>query len=109
MDHQPKFICRYVDNCFATFADTFCIDVFLCNINSVHNYIQFTKEVAMNVFLCNINSVHNYIQFTKEVEMNDSLAFLYIFSEKSDNGLKTSSYRNPITTGHFTKVGGTEF
>ena len=45
LDHQPQFFCRYVDDCFAAFTNTSSIDVFLCNLNSVHGQIQFTKEV----------------------------------------------------------------
>ena len=45
LDHQPKFFCRYVDDCFATFTNTSSIAVFLRNLNSVHSQIQFTKEV----------------------------------------------------------------
>ena len=61
LDYQPKFCCRYVDDCFATFTHTSSIDVFLRNLNSVHSQIQFTKEV----------------------ESHNSLAFLDVLIEKN--------------------------
>ena len=45
LGHQPKFFCRYVDDCFVTFADASSIDMFIRNLNSVHDQIQFTKKV----------------------------------------------------------------
>ena len=81
LDHQPKFFCRYVDDCFVTFTNTTSIEVFLRNLNSVHSQIQFTKEV----------------------ESHNSLAFLDILIEKTDKGIKTSTYHKPTRTGHLTK------
>ena len=81
LDHQPKFFCRYVDDCFANFTNTSSIEVFLRNLNSVHSQIQFTKEV----------------------ESHNSLAFLDVLIEKSDKVIKTSTYHKPTHTGHLTK------
>ena len=81
LDHQPKFFCRYVDDCFATFTNTSSIEIFLRNLNSVHSQIQFTKEV----------------------ESHNSLAFLDVLIEKTDKGIKTSTYHKPTRTGHLTK------
>ena len=39
LDHKPKFFCRYVDDCFATFTNTSSIEIFLRNLNSVHSQI----------------------------------------------------------------------
>ena len=80
-DHQPKFFCRYVDDCFATFTNTSSIVVFLRNLNSVHSQIQFTKEV----------------------ESHNSLAFLDVLIEKTYKGIKTSTYHKTMRTGHLTK------
>ena len=80
LNHQPKFFCRYVDDCFATFTNT-----------------------SIEVFLCNLNSVHSQIQFTKEVESHNSLAFLDVLIEKTDKGINTSTYHKPTCTGHLTK------
>ena len=82
LDHQPKFFCRCVDDCFATFTNTSSIDTFLCNLNSLHKQIQFTKEV----------------------ELHNSLAFLAVFNEKTEKGIKTSTYHKPTCTGYFTKI-----
>ena len=81
LDHKPKFFCRYVDDCFATFTNTSSIEIFLRNLNSVHSQIQFTKEV----------------------ESHNSLAFLDVLIEKTDKGIKTSTYHKPTRTGHLTK------
>ena len=81
LDHQPKFFCGYVDDCFATFTNTSSIEIFLRNLNSVHSQIQFTKEV----------------------ESHNSLAFLDVLIEKTDKGIKTSTYHKPTRTGHLTK------
>ena len=81
LDHQPKFFCRYVDDCFATFTNT----------------------SSTGVFLHNLNSVHSQIQFTKEVESLNSLDFLDVLIEKTDKGIKTSTYHKPTRTCHLTK------
>ena len=70
LDHQPKFFCRYVDDCFATFTNTSSIDVFLRNLNGVHNQIQFTKKV----------------------QLLGSLAFIDVLIEKTDKVIQTSTY-----------------
>ena len=80
-NHQPKFFCRYVDDCFATFTNTSAIDVFLRTLNSEHNQIHFSKEV----------------------ESHNSLAFLNVLVEKTDKRIKTSTYHKPICTGQLTK------
>ena len=80
-DHQPKLFCRYVDDCFATFTNTSSIVVFLRNLNSVHSQIQFTKKV----------------------ESHNSLAFLDVLIEKTDKGIKTSTYHKTMRTGQLTK------
>ena len=73
LDYQPKFFCRYVDDCFATFTNTSSIEIFLRNLNSVHSQIQFTKEV----------------------ESHNSLAFLMFSSKKLTKELKLASITNP--------------
>ena len=73
LDHQPKFFCRYVDDCFATF----------------------TNASFIGVFLRNLNSVHNQIQFTKEVESHNSLTFLDVLIEKLTKKLKQAPITNP--------------
>ena len=65
LDHEPKFFCRYVDDCFASFTNTSSIEIFLRNLNSVHSQIQFTKKV----------------------ESHNSLAFLDVLIEKTDKGI----------------------
>ena len=35
--HRPNFFCRYVDDCFATFSNPTSIDIFLTNLNNIHN------------------------------------------------------------------------
>ena len=81
LDHQPKFFCSYVDECFASFTNTSSIDVFLRNLKSVLSQIQLTKEVKS----------HN------------SPAFLDVLIEKTDKEIKTSTYHKPTLTGHLTK------
>ena len=60
--HRTNFFCRYVDDCFATFPNPTSIDIFLTNLNDIHNQIQFTKELK----------IHN------------SLTFLDVFTEKTN-------------------------
>ena len=57
LDHQPKFFCRYVDDCFATFSNTSSINIFLRNLSSAHNQIQFTKKVELHNFLAFLDVV----------------------------------------------------
>ena len=40
--HRPNFFSRYIDDCFATFPNPTSIDIFLTNLNNIHNQIQFT-------------------------------------------------------------------
>ena len=48
--------------------------------------------------------MHNQIQFTKKVdEAHNSPAFLDVLIEKTDKGIKTSTYHKPTCTGHLTK------
>ena len=49
--HRPNFFCRYVDDCFAIFPNPTSIDIFLVNLNNIHNKIQFTKEVKIHNLL----------------------------------------------------------
>ena len=79
--HRPNFFCRYVDDCFATFPNPTFIDIFLTNLNTIHNQIQFTKEL----------------------EIHNSLTFLDVFIEKTNSGIKTSTYHKPTKTNLLTK------
>ena len=47
--------------------------------------------------------MHSQIQFTKEVESHNSPAFLDVLIEKTDEGIKTSTFYKPTRTGHLTK------
>ena len=79
--HHPSFFCRYVDDCFATFSN----------------------ESSIDVFLKNLNSIHNQIKFTKEMESNNSLAFLDVLIQKTENGITTSTYTKPTRGNLLTK------
>ena len=45
--HFPQFYCRYVDDIFAVFKNEHDIDKFFNYINSVHQNMKFTKDVAL--------------------------------------------------------------
>ena len=79
--HCPKFFCRYVDDCFATFPNPTSIDIFLTNLNNSHNQLQFTKEL----------------------EIHNSLTFLNVFIEKTNSEIKTSTYHKPTKANLLTK------
>ena len=79
--HRPNFFCRYVDNCFATFPN----------------------PTSMDLFLTNLNNIHNQIQFTEELEIHNSLTFLDVFIEKTSSGIKTSAYHKPTKTNLLAK------
>ena len=75
--HSPNLFCRYVDDCFATFPNPTSIDIFLTNLNDIHNQIQFAKEL----------------------EIRNSLIFLDVFVEKTNSGgIKMSTYHKPTKT-----------
>ena len=42
LDCQPKFFCRYVEDCVPTFANAPSFSIFLRYLNREHNQIQFT-------------------------------------------------------------------
>ena len=79
--HRPNFFCRYVDDRFAAFPNPISIDIFLTNLNNIHSQIQFTKEL----------------------DMHNSLTFLDVFIEKTNSGIKTSTYHKPTKTSLLTK------
>ena len=79
--HRPNFFYRCVGDCLATFPNPSSIDIFLTNLNNIHNRHQFTKELQ----------IHN------------SLTFLDVFKEKTYSGIKTSTYHKPTKTNLQTK------
>ena len=79
--HRPNFFCRNVDDCFAAFPN----------------------PVSINIFLINLNNIHNQTQFTKELEIHNSLTFLDVFVEKANSGIKTSTYHKSTKTNLLTK------
>ena len=79
--HRSNFFCRYVDDCFTTFLNPTSIDICLTNLNNIHNQIQFTKEL----------------------EIHNSLTFLDVFVEKTNSGIKTSTYHKPTKTNLLNK------
>ena len=79
--HRPNLFCRYVDDCFATFPNPTSIDLFLTNLNNIHNQIQFTEEL----------------------EIHNSLTFLDVTIEKTNSGIKTSAYHKPTKTNLLTR------
>ena len=81
LSHCPNFFCRYVDDCFATFSN----------------------PTSTEIFLTNLNNIHNQDQFTKELEIRNSLTFLDIFIENTNSGIKTSTYHKPTKTKLLTK------
>ena len=44
LDHQPKFFCRYVDDWFATFTNTYSIEVFLRNLKRAQSNSVYQKS-----------------------------------------------------------------
>ena len=79
--HRPNFFCRYLGDCFANFPNPTSIDIFLVNLNNIHDQIQFTKELK----------IHN------------SLTFLDVFIQKTSSGIKTRTYHKPVKTNLPTK------
>ena len=76
---KPQFCKRYVDNTFAISENKAdCIEFF--NIS---------------------NSLNPALKFTSEKEESESLAFLDIKIQKSDNKFLTSVYRKPSFTGQY--------
>ena len=67
-----------------------------------HCFATFTNTSSIDIFLRNLYRVHNQIYFTKEVELHNFLAFVYVLIEKTDKGIKTTTYHKPIRTGHLT-------
>ena len=57
----------------------------------------------MDILLTNLENIHSQNQFTKELEMRNSLTFLDVFIEKTNNGIKTSTYHKPTKTSLLTK------
>ena len=45
----------------------------------------------IDIFLTNLNNIHNQIQFTNELEIHNSLTFLDVIIEKTKSGIKTST------------------
>ena len=74
--HRPNFFCHYVDDCFAAFPN----------------------PTSINLFLTNLNNIHNHFQFTKELEIHNSLTFLDVVIEKTNSGIKTSTNHKPTKT-----------
>ena len=53
-------------------------------------------EDTFNAF----NSIHNKIQFTRELEVKNQLAFLDVHITKTRDGVKTKIFRKPTFTGY---------
>jgi len=54
---------------------------------------------ALDIFFNTLNTVHNNITFAKELEYGNSLAFLDVLIEKTQTGIKTTTYRKPTHSG----------
>ena len=77
---RPVFYKRYVD-------DTF---------------VLFKHKNHVPLFLNYINSQHRNIKFTYETENNNSISFLDVKVERSNDGFVTSVYRKPTFSGQGT-------
>ena len=54
--------------------------------------LLFPNPTSIDLFLINLNNIHNQIQFTEELEILNSLTFLDVFIKKTNNGIKMSAY-----------------
>ena len=74
----PPLYCRFVDDCWAYFADEDCA-------------LEFKRK---------LDNLHPSLKFTCEFELNASLPFLDVLVERVvDGGFVTSVYRKPTFTG----------
>ena len=78
---QPRILFRYVDNLFC---------VFNC-------------EADLELFFTKINTIHNNIQFTKEMEQHNQLPYLDVLVTKSNGKFQTSVFRKKTNTGLYIK------
>ena len=72
---------RYVDDTFAMFED----------------------ELNCNLFLKQLNSLHQSLNFTHEKEVNGKLPVLDVLVEKSNKKFLTSVYRKPSFSGQYNR------
>ena len=80
-NNQPLIYFRYVDDTFAMFED----------------------ELNCNLFLKQLNSLHQSLNFTHEKEVNGKLPFLVVLVEKSNKKFLTSVYRKPSFSGQYNR------
>ena len=80
-NNQPLIYFRYVDDTFAMFED----------------------ELNCNLFLKQLNSLHQSLNFTHEKEVNGKLPFLDVLVEKSNKKFLTSVYRKPSFSGQYNR------
>ena len=76
-DFKPKYYKRYVDDTFLLFD----------NISKIQPFSDY------------MNSKHSNIKFTYEIESNNSISFLDILINNTNNKFVTSIYRKPTFTG----------
>ena len=76
-EFKPKYYRRFVDDTFALFR----------NLDEAHMFLNF------------INSLHPNIQFTVETEQEESLSFLDITVNRTNNRFSTGVYRKSTFTG----------
>ena len=76
---KPQFYKRYVDDTFAIFKN----------------------EAECDEFFNILNSLNPALKFTSEKEESESLAFLGVKIQKSDNKFIISVYRKPSFTGQY--------
>ena len=62
-------------------------------------FLLFRDPSHINLFLDYLNSKHPNIQFTSELEQNNSLPFLDVLINKTNNSFSSSVYRKPTFTG----------
>jgi len=61
-------------------------------------FVAFNNMSGLEIFFNTLNSVHNNINFIKELECGDSLASLDVLIEKTQSGIQTTTYWKPVRT-----------
>ena len=65
--------------------------------------IHFSDEQEADKFLVTLKGMHTALDFTREKESNNTLPFMDVSVERTDNSISRGMYRKPTFTGLYTR------